>query len=122
MFDDLPSASSPLATETNVFIATDYGVVTCVDLLTGEVQWIHEFDQGFYASPILVGDLVYLIDRSGVMRIFRDSDTFELLAEPSLGEKCTTTPAFVDNRIYIRGTAHLFAMGEAAQPPVEAGL
>ena len=121
VFDDLPSAASPLATEKNVFIAADYGVVTCVDLLTGDVQWIHEFDQGFYSSPILVGDLVYLMDRSGVMHIFRDSGIFMLLAEPSLGEKCTTTPAFVDNRIYIRGADHLFAIGEAAQPPADPG-
>jgi len=121
IFDDLPSASSPLATAKHVFIAADYGVVTCIDLLTGEIQWVHEFDQGFYSSPILVGDLVYLMDRSGGMHIFRDAGTFELLAEPSLGEKCTTTPAFVDARIYIRGTRHLFAIGEVVEPSAEVG-
>jgi hypothetical protein len=110
-FDDLPTASSPLATDKNVYIAADYGVVTCLDLRTGDTHWIHEFDQGFYSSPILVGDLVYLINRDGVMHIFRDSVTFELVSEPVLGEECSTTPAVVDERIYIRGLEHLYAIG-----------
>ncbi len=109
--DDLAEASSPVATNDFLFLGSSYGTVTCFDAKSGEVYWTHEFDEGFYSSPVLVDDKVYLMDRDGVVHIFKAAAEFELIAANELGEKADTIPAFMHNRIYIRGEDHLFCIG-----------
>ncbi len=110
--ETLPDAASPLANEDYLIVPSGYGVVTCLDAKTGGVLWEHEFDDGFYSSPILVNDRVYVIDLSGTMQVFKMEDEFELLGTSEIGEDAYATPAFVGDRIYIRGVAHLFCIGE----------
>jgi len=111
-YDDLPNVSSPLAMEKYVFLATSYGVIVCLDAKKGDVLWTKEFEYGFYSSPILVGNKVYLLDRKGKMYIFNASNEFILVGSPELGEDTVSTPAFYNNRIYIRGSKHLYCIGD----------
>ena len=108
----LPEVSSPVANEELVFIATTFGAVAAYDANNGELVWDHDFDYGFYASPILVGDNVYLLDQAGVMQIFKAGRSFSLVAESPLGEKADCTPAFSENKIYIRGEENLYCIGK----------
>lgn len=110
--DDLSEVSSPLATKDFVFMAASYGTVSCFDSKTGERFWYHDFDEGFYSSPILVGDNVYLIDMFGVTFIFKAGKEFQLLGQNALGEKAVSIPAFKQGRIYVRGEKHLFCIGK----------
>ncbi len=108
----LSDVPSPVATDKLMFMATSYGTVICYDAKTGEIYWEQEYDNGFYSSPMLVDGKIYLIDMQGVMHIFKASNKFELISEPTIGESIMTTPAFSDNRIYIRGNEHLFCIGK----------
>jgi len=110
--DDLSEVSSPLATKDLVIMAASYGTVTCFDRKTGERLWIQEFSEGFYSSPILVGDSVYLMDMSGVIYVFKAEREFRLISQNKLGESAMTIPAFMHNRIYIRGEKNLFCIGD----------
>lgn len=110
--DDLSEVSSPLATEDFVFMAASYGTVSCLDSKTGERFWIEEFEEGFYSSPILVGDLVYLMDVQGVMYIFKADKEYQLIRRNELGESAMSIPAFMHDRIYIRGRENLYAIGK----------
>lgn len=109
--DDLSEVASPLATEDFVFVAASWGTVSCFNSKTGERYWFHDFDEGFYSSPILVGETVYLIDMEGVMTIFRAAKEFQLVGQCELGERAMTIPAFMHSRIYIRGVEHLYCIG-----------
>jgi outer membrane protein assembly factor BamB len=108
--DDLSEVSSPLATKDFLIMASSYGSVSCFNSKTGERYWIHDFDRGFYSSPILVGDKVYLMDMNGVVYIFKADKKFQLISTCELGEKAVTIPAFSPGRIYIRGEKHLFCV------------
>jgi len=110
--DDLPDASSPLATKEYLIMPSGYGIVTCLDSKTGSVYWIHEFDEGFYSSPILVGDNVYLMDLNGDMQIFKADKTFSLLNTAKLGEESSAIPVYADKKIFIRGSNNLYCVGE----------
>lgn len=109
--DDLSEVASPLATKEFVFLAASFGTISCFDSKSGERYWFHDFDEGFYSSPILVGDKVYCMDMSGVLYIFKAQKEFELISRNELGEWAMTIPAFMHNRIYIRGKKHLFCIG-----------
>ena len=108
--ESLPDSASPVANDKYVILPTAFGVVTCLDAKTGKVFWEHEFDNGFCSSPILMNDRVYIVDLSGNMHIFRAAAEFESIGGGDTGEPVYATPAFVGNRIYIRGLRHLYCV------------
>lgn len=109
----LPDVSSPVGSEKYFYVATSRGEVACLDIATGEEKWLHEFDEGFYSSPIVVGDRLYVIDRAGAMQIIKNAPEFELLGSPALGEAANATPAYLDKRIYLRTEKNLFCIESA---------
>jgi outer membrane protein assembly factor BamB len=109
---DLPDAASPVANNDFLIVPTAFGVVTCLSMKTGKVHWEHEFDQGFNSSPVLVGDRVYLTDLSGTTHVIKLSEQFTPLGIGDVGEPVYATPAFTGERMFIRGLAHLFCVGE----------
>jgi outer membrane protein assembly factor BamB len=108
----LPEIASPVAGEDRFFIATSAGDMVCLDAATGQVKWEQEFDDGFSSSPVLVGDRGYAIDLGGVVHIFdAKADSYHEIAVIEMGEAIYATPAFVNNRIYIRGDETLYCIG-----------
>jgi outer membrane protein assembly factor BamB len=105
-------ASSPVATENYLFLATGVGDVACYDALKGDTLWTHYFPDQFYASPVVADEKVYLLDRSGVMHIVRAGPQFEIIAESPVGEPSDCTPAFSDKDIYIRSRNNIFCISE----------
>jgi len=110
--EDLSEVSSPLATTDFVIVAASYGTVSCFDSKTGERYWFQDFTDGFYSSPILAGDNVYLMDMTGAMYIFKAAKEFNLVNKCELGERAVTIPAFMHDRIYIRGNNNLYCIGK----------
>jgi len=106
----LPDIASPVGSEDHFYIATPFGELVCLDISNGENVWTEEFDDGFQSSPVLAGDRIYALDQAGVMRIVRSGAAFELIGSPELGEPAYATPAFLDNRIYVRTERHLFCI------------
>ncbi|RKD94553.1 PQQ-binding-like beta-propeller repeat protein [Marinifilum flexuosum] len=111
-YDYLSDVPSPVISGDNLIIVTSYGAVVCYDAKSGEIRWEQEFGSGFYASPILANGDVYLLDREGVMHIFKADKEYQEIAAPALGEKSDMTPAFADGRVYIRGEKHLYCIGK----------
>ncbi|HOT50941.1 MAG TPA: PQQ-binding-like beta-propeller repeat protein, partial [Candidatus Hydrogenedentes bacterium] len=60
--ESLPDVASPVCTDRHFYLATSRAEIVCLDAATGKEQWLQEFDEGFYASPILVGDRIYALD------------------------------------------------------------
>lgn len=111
-YDYLSDVPSPLAYKDLLFVVTSYGAVVCYDAKSGTINWEKEFDSGFYASPILAEGKVYLLDRNGVMHIFKAEKEYVEIASSPLGEKTDASPAFADGRVYIRGEKNLYCIGK----------
>ncbi len=105
-----PDVSSPVATDEFLFLSTGNGDVACYNSEKGDTLWTHYFQDQFYASPIVADELVYLLDRSGVMHIVEAGSEFKLISEAALGETADCTPAFSDKKIYIRGSKNLYCI------------
>ncbi|VGO21750.1 outer membrane protein assembly factor BamB family protein [Pontiella sulfatireligans] len=108
----LPEISSPVAGSNLFFISTSAGDMICLDAATGDVKWEQEFDDGFSSSPVLVGDRIYSIDLGGIVYIMEATDEYKEIARIEMGEAVYATPAFMDNRIYIRGEEYLYCIGK----------
>ncbi len=110
--DFLSDIPSPVATEKYLFLATSFGTVVCYDSHNGTKYWEKEFNNSIYASPVIADNRVYLLDRTGIMHIFKADKEYISLGEPALFEKSSCTPAFSNGRIYLRGDKNLFCIGK----------
>jgi outer membrane protein assembly factor BamB len=108
----LSDVPSPVATDKYLFLSTSYGTMVCYDAKTGKKNWVTEFGNQIYSSPVLVEGKIYLMDSKGVMHIFKAEKDFSLVGEPHLGEGSFCTPAFQDGRIFIRGDKNLYCVGK----------
>ncbi len=108
----LPEAASPAVSNGLLFVATSYGVFVCYDAKTGTKLWEKEFGQGFYGSPMIVEGKVYIMERNGLMHIFKVDRTLTSLGDPALGEKSVVTPAFADGAIYLKGEKNLYCIAK----------
>jgi outer membrane protein assembly factor BamB len=110
--DDLSEVASPVAGKGMVFMAASFGALSCLDGQTGERYWVQDYDEGFYSSPVLAGDNIYLTDMSGVTFIVLAAREYKEIGRSELGENVVAVPAFMHGRIYMRGTKHLYCIGK----------
>jgi len=113
MNDDgtFPDVASPVLSDGLIYVANDAGEVICFDLKDGQELWIKEFDEGFYASPVVAAGRLYVVDREkGVFRIFETGREGKELAVNPMGEGVNATPAFAGDAIYVRGNKHLWCI------------
>jgi len=107
----LSDASSPVATNGLVFMATANGQLVCLDGQNGQELWTRS-NHRCYASLAASGGRIYSLGRDGVMEIVAAERAYKLIATCSLGEDTDATPAYDDGRIYMRGLKHLWCLGE----------
>ena len=110
---DLPDVSSPVALGDMLFIFTSGGVGLCVNAESGELNWEHEFEDGFYNSPLLVGDRIIVIDKKGIAYIIIPSEKeFKLERTCKVGEMLLSTPVPGKNKLWLRSNKYLYCVGK----------
>ncbi len=107
----VPLVPAPLINQGRLFLWGDDGVVTCLNVPTGEMIWRERVGGSFYGSPVCVGGRLYCISRDGEVVVLAASDEFEVLARVPLGEASYTTPAVSGGVMYLRTSSHLFSLG-----------
>jgi outer membrane protein assembly factor BamB len=60
------------------------GVVFCFDAVTGELRYSERLKQSVWATPLGVGDRLYLFGKDGLTTVLRAGPKFEVLAENAL--------------------------------------
>ena len=107
-----PTIVSPVTDGSRVFFMDTYGTLYAVNSRDGKLIYNYDFDENVNSSPTLVAGKLYVLSVNGTMFIGTPGDTeYTLEAKSALGEECYASPAFMAGRIYIRGTTHLYAIG-----------
>jgi len=108
-----PYVSGPLAKGDHVYFVNDRGFAGCYHAKTGKQVWYERLEGAtFMSSPVLIDGLVYAPSVEGDVFVFAAQPTFTLLAKNTLGERFRASPAVADGRMYLRGQAHLFCIGQ----------
>jgi outer membrane protein assembly factor BamB len=105
---------TPLVLDGLGYFCFDNGVLTVLDLATGERVYQERLGRGttgFTASPIAGDGKVYLTSEDGEVYVVAAGRNFELLGTSELGEQSMASPAVVEDRILFRGRSHLVAIG-----------
>jgi len=108
--DGVPDATSPVSDGTRLYIVNSEGLLTCYHLQTGKVLWTHEYEDRFYASPAIAGQVLIIVSRKGIAHLLALGDKYQALGEGRVGEECGASPVPVDGRLYLRGRRHLFCI------------
>ena len=110
--DNIPDICSPVSDGKVIFLLETYGILTCYNISNGAKLWEEDLKTSFMASPSMVDDRLYLLSEKGIMFIAKAGDGYAELAKCPLGEKCYSSPAFADGRIYIRAVENLYCIGD----------
>lgn len=111
----LPYVPTPLISENRVFFVKSLGLLTCLDIETGEPFYEGErlgVKGEYYTSPVKVGDAILVASSLGSVIAIRDSEQFEIVAQNDLGEEILATPAIVDDTLYLRTASTMWAFKE----------
>lgn len=111
-----PDIASPLLSGARLYYHREKsGYLSCVNALTGEPYYLSEpipEVSRTYASPIAAGGHVYITGRTGTTVVIEDAEALKIVATNSVGEGVDTTPAPVDDQLFIHGERHLFCIAK----------
>ncbi|MEZ6067335.1 MAG: PQQ-binding-like beta-propeller repeat protein [Planctomycetaceae bacterium] len=109
-----PYVPSPVLVEGKLyFTAGNNGILTCVNVATGEELFgpvrLPEVES-VYASPVSADGRIYFCSRDGVTAVVAAKNEFEVIAVNRIDEPIDATPAVVGNAIYLRSAGHLYCL------------
>lgn len=83
------------------------GLLDCVSIATGDRVWAERqpgagANSAIWSSPILVGNLLYVINQGGDTVTYHASTNFHSVAVNSLGETCNASLALAHGDFFIR--------------------
>jgi outer membrane protein assembly factor BamB len=78
------SFGSPLVHNGYAYYINRSGVVYCLDAKTGEQKYAQRTKQSTWATPVGIGDRVYIFGKDGLTTVLAAGPEFEVLAENSL--------------------------------------
>jgi outer membrane protein assembly factor BamB len=96
-----------------VYLLTDAGLLTCIDIRTGEVKYEGARPpkaSRFYSSPIAFDGKLLISSEAGDSYIVKAGPQFELLATNSLDEPIFASPAVAHDTLYLRTASRLYAI------------
>jgi len=111
----LPNVPSPLLYQGVLYLVKDGGIFTSLDPKTGAI-----LKQGrltgaldtYYSSPVAAAGKLYLFSQNGTATVLLAGAQWETLKTVEMDEPVFATPAFVDNRMYVRTRGALYCFAE----------
>jgi outer membrane protein assembly factor BamB len=105
-----PYTSSIVHHDGLIYMATEMGIVTCIDAKTGERIWRERLGGIYSASPIYADGKNYLFSENGEALVLRAGRTPQVLAKNKLDMRVIASPAISGGRIFVRGDRQLVAI------------
>lgn len=108
---DVPT---PAIVDNKAYILGDKGVVTCVAVRSGEVQWTGKLPRSrhkYFASPVVAGGHLYVAREDGTAIVAKLDESLSVVSEFETEETLVATPVLQDGRLLIRTREHLYCFG-----------
>lgn len=87
----------------HLYAVMDAGLAVCWKSDTGAELWKERLGGDFFASPVMVGDLIYASNVGGKTFVFEATPkSFRILAQNQLGNEAYASPVVCGNRVYLR--------------------
>jgi outer membrane protein assembly factor BamB len=106
--------SSPTIAGDYVYRVHNPGILKCIKLATGEVQYSERLPQGVHssASPVLTPDNQLYFAGGGKSVVIAVGPKFMVLGSSDLNDGGAASPAVANGHLYIKGGRHLYCIGK----------
>ena len=111
----LPYVASPLLYQDRLYYVKKGGYLTAIHPISGEPFFESEkigVSGEYYASPIGVDGQILVASKEGIITLFKASDKFEIIKKIDMEESILSSPAIVDDNLYLRTSNHLWAFSD----------
>lgn len=106
-----PYTSTPIVLGDVIYFVRNTGILTALDLGTGELVFRHRLGGNFSASPVASDGKIFFASEEGVISVVAAKSEPEVLATNDMGESCMASPAISDKTLFVRTTSKLYAIG-----------
>jgi len=105
---NVPHTPSLLAHAGQILMISDNGIASALDAVTGKEIWKERIGGNFSASPLLIGDHMYMLSEEGDATVLQVGAKPKELAKNKLGERCLASPALIGEDMLIRSAEALY--------------
>ncbi len=106
----VPSRPSLLLIGDQLFMVSDKGIASCVDVKTGEQLGQFRLGGGFSGSPVYADGRIYFAGEEGATYVVEPTPELKILAVNKLDQGCMASPAVVGKALYLRTRTHLYRL------------
>lgn len=104
----MPHTPSPLLVGDNVYVVSDGGVATCLNVKSGEQVWQKRLGGAFSASPTFANGKIYFQSEQGDAIVVEPGSEFVEVARNSLEPRTFASYAVADEAFFIRTETQLY--------------
>ena len=109
--------ASPVLVDDLFYMASDDGLVTCVECATGKQVWRQRLPGKYAASPIHADGRLYFCNQEGRTTVLKPGRTCEILATNTLADGLMASPAVAVHALYLRTKTHLYRIESPRSVP-----
>lgn len=107
-----PTRPSQVVVGDHLYMVSDNGVFTCLDVRTGAIRWQDRRTGRHSASLVAAGGRIYACDEDGTTVVLEpDAERLKVIAENRLEAGCMASPAVVGDDLVLRTKSHLYRIG-----------
>ena len=107
-----PKMCSPVLHNDLLFYVDDGGIVSCVDVKTGEAFYRERIGGKFSASPIFADGKLYFSSREGVVTVIAATKEFKILSQNTLDGSLMASPIADGSALFLRTDKALHKIGK----------
>lgn len=108
----IPKHASHILAGELLFMASEQGVISCLNALTGEVLWQERVGGVYTASPLLADGRIYFFSEDGKTPVIAAQKEFKLLATNELPDGFMASPAVTGKALILRTKTALYRVEE----------
>lgn len=114
-----PYVPTPIYKDDRLYLWSDGGIVSCIEVETGDTLWSERVGGRYFGSPILMDDRILCVSDTGEAVWVAAADEFKILGRVQLSEGSNATPAFSEDTLYLRTETSLISIGGPRELVVE---
>ncbi|MCF7668561.1 MAG: PQQ-binding-like beta-propeller repeat protein [Verrucomicrobia bacterium] len=109
---NVPMIPSFVYSSPYLFTLNEAGNLMCLEEDTGRIVREQRMRGHYYASPVLVDGMIYLLSEEGITTIITATPESKVLAENRLDGRYYASMAVSDGRLYLRSEDYLYCIDE----------
>lgn len=106
--------ASPVSGDGRVYTVATKGVLNCADAKTGKALWDMRLEGEYSASPLLAGNILYVVSEQGLVSVIEVGAMPKALATNPLDDKIMASPVASNGALYFRSDKYLYCFGGKA--------